>query len=162
MRKVLQVIVIFLVLGFAILWIKTLLYPDRDKIKRLIQMEMRALEEEDVDRCMKGLAHEFRWQELRLNYFVARRALQKLFETFEDIKIKPTRLNIDVKSKDAAVKLEITATARNLTTGEKQGFYSEPGIIFLRKIAGKWKIVEVERGGTVKRDQSIEGRSARV
>jgi hypothetical protein len=54
MRKVLQVIVIFLVLGFVVLGIKTLLYPDRDKIKRLIQREERALEEEDVDGCMRG------------------------------------------------------------------------------------------------------------
>jgi hypothetical protein len=54
MRKVLQVIVIFLILSLAVLGIKTLLYPDRDKIKRLIQRERTALEEEDVDGCMRG------------------------------------------------------------------------------------------------------------
>jgi hypothetical protein len=52
MRKMLQVIVIFLILGFVILGIKNLLYPDKDKIKRLIQKERRILEEEDVDGCM--------------------------------------------------------------------------------------------------------------
>ena len=148
MWKVLQVIVIFLVLGLVILGIKSLLYPDRNKIKRLIQREMRALEEEDVDGCMEGLALEFRWQELGLNYLVARRSLKKLFETFEDIKVKPARLNIDVKNKEATMRLELTATATNLTTGEKPGFYREPGVIFFRKIAGKWKIVEVERASS--------------
>lgn len=53
MRKVLQVIAVFLVLGFAILGIKTLLYSDRDRIKGLIQKERMALEE-DVDGCMRG------------------------------------------------------------------------------------------------------------
>ncbi len=145
MKKTLQVIVIFLILGFAILGIKNLLYSDRDKIKRLIQREGRALEEEDIDRCMKGLALEFRWQEVGLNYFVVRGALKEMFETFEDIKIKPARLNVNVKNKKARVKLEITATATKVTTGEKQGFYGEPGVILFKKIAGKWKIVEVER-----------------
>ena len=54
MREVLQVIVIFLILGFAVLGIRTLRYPDRDKIKRLIQKERMALEKEDVDGCMRG------------------------------------------------------------------------------------------------------------
>lgn len=155
MRKILQVIVIFLGLGFAILGIRNLLYTDKDQIKRVIERERRDLEEEDLGGCMEGLDLEFRWQEDDLNYFVARRVLRELFGTFDDIKIKLAGLNMEIKNKEATVKFEITATAKKVISGERQGFYQEPGVIFLKKIMGQWKIVEV--GNSLK----LPGRKSR-
>jgi len=132
---------------FVIFLINRLLYSDEDRIKGLIRKGERAIEEEDLDRCMSGIALDYRSEEFGLNYFGVQYLLREAFKAFEDIRIKIKGIQIKVKDGEAEVHLRVTVTAKPVGETKREGFYEEPLVLSLQKSGIGWKLVGVRSEG---------------
>jgi len=146
-EKILKTALVVFVLLSAIFLINYLLYSDEDRIRGLIRQGKRAIEEEDLDRCMNGIALNYHSEEFGLNYLVVQRLLKEAFKAFEDIRIKIKGVQIEVKDGESEVYLRVTATARPTEGTGREGFYEEPLVLSLRKSGTRWKLVGARREG---------------
>jgi hypothetical protein len=123
-----------------------LVWPsDESRIRKLINKEVKAAEEEDIEAFMSGIS--FNYQDERgLSYLLIRRLLQRELKTLSDIEVEREGLRIEVEGEGdrASAALDVRVIA---SEGEARGYYwgdiKEPVRLSLelrKEPAGRWLI----------------------
>jgi hypothetical protein len=143
-----SIIILLLVIAGAAAY---LLWPsDEARIKKLVKEEVRAVEEEDIDKVMDRVSYNYA-DEHGLSYLLLKRTVERQFDRYSDMVVEYENLEVDVKDGRASARMDLRVIA---TWGEDRGYYlgdvKEPARLVLeleKSPARKWLITKSELSG---------------
>jgi hypothetical protein len=117
---------------------------DESRIRKLIREEVRAVEEEDIDAFMSGVAFHYQ-DEYGLSYLLLKRLVEREFRAFSEIGMEYGGLGIDVSDERAMAGMDVRVLAdRGVGRGYYWGDFREPVRLELelkKGPAGRWLII---------------------
>ncbi|UCB57036.1 MAG: hypothetical protein JSV30_00095 [Candidatus Omnitrophota bacterium] len=145
MGKIKNIIVTAIVLFIGLILfsaIKSILEGEEGRLRRLIYSAKRAIEKEDLIRSIFYVSFDYqdKYGNDRSRLFLIGKGL---VAEYDNISIKITELEIDIKGENALVEIEA------LAYGQRQGLevieYDKAKLkVHFKKEEGKWKIIELE------------------
>ncbi len=122
------------------------LWPsDEARIRKLVRLEAKAIEAEDIQAVMKGISYNYS-DEKGLSYLLIKRLLEREFQRLNNIKFRYSDLLIEVRDNDTAIAvmdLHVTSGTNTESPRYVLGDKENPVVLNLalrKEGAGKWII----------------------